>query len=134
VTEARSIRRPWIRRAAYVGAVLLALGVGQDYFVFRPNRAAIVAVMGDLRLGMTRQEVTSALRSHNAERLIRRHDDAGVFLVAHTGVARSWEMGIAFQEDHLRSARVWTEDGPYHPADVPADIQELPQPSPEGKR
>ena len=119
-----------LRDASVAGGILLALGAAQDYFVCRPNRAAIIGAMHDLRLGMTREEVATVLKRHNALRLERGQDPQGVHLMGQAGLARWWQLGIVFQEGQLRSAKVWTEDGPYHPSGVPADILPGPGPAP----
>ena len=118
-----------LRKAAWVVAILVSFGAVQEYFFLRPNRRALIGVMGDLRRGMNREDVTLILERHKAMRLRQKSDAEGTFLVGQTGLAQWWEMGVVFREGRLASARVWTEDGPYHPAGVPPDIPEGPDTS-----
>ena len=116
------MKRQWLRQAGWPAAVLLPLGIAQDYLLCRPNRTAFIGVMGDLRMGMTDEQVARVLQRHGAARLTQRSNADGFYLLGQTGLARWWQMGVVFREGRLSSARVSTEDGPYHPPEVPPDI------------
>jgi hypothetical protein len=111
-----------LEAAGVIGAVA-ALGVVQNAWVCRPNRDTVIRTMGQLQSGMCRAEVEALLRQTGASGL--RHlaaDGDSIRLVGQTGVVGWWQMTIMFQNGRLSSARVGTEDGPYHPVGVPADI------------
>jgi hypothetical protein len=117
------MRNRRILRDVVVATAVVAGGWAiQDWLRCRPNRVSIIGVMRDLRPGMTRYDVAQVLLRHDAVRLERSSTLQGVMLAGPTGVATWWQLGIVFQEGKLISARVWTEDGPYHPAGVPPDI------------
>jgi hypothetical protein len=71
---------------------------------------------------MTRDEVAQVISRHDAARLERGSSPQMIMLAGPTGVATWWQLGIVFQAGKLISAKVWTEDGPYHPPGVPPDI------------
>ncbi len=86
------------------------------------NRETVIAVMKSLRPHMTRAEVEAVLARTGATRFRRQTHADSFVLLAQAGPVRVWQLGIAFKGDGLSAARVWTEDGPYHPAEVPPDI------------
>jgi hypothetical protein len=116
------INKRLVRQAAMAVALLMAAWAIQEWLRCRPNRTAIIAVIRDLRPGMTRDEVDQVLARHDAKRLERTSSDHGLLLAGQTGLAAHWQLGIVFDDGRLVSAKVWTEDGPYHPSGVPPDI------------
>jgi hypothetical protein len=111
-----------LRDVVVATAVIAGAWTIHDRLRCRPNRVSIIGVMGDLRLGMTRDDVAQVILRHDALRLERPSTPQGLLLAGPTGVAAWWQLGIVFQDGKLISARVWTEDGPQHPAGVPPDI------------
>ena len=110
------------RAAALAVGLLVLAWTLQEWLLCRPNRIAIIAVMRDLRRGMPRHEVDQVLVRHDATRLVRASSQDALLVDGVTGLARNWQLGMAFDGGRLRTAKVWTEDGPYHPVGVPPDI------------
>ena len=65
------VTRRAIREAGL--AVILVLGgwAAMEFLHCRPNRERLIGAMGDLRPGMTRDEVSRVLEAHSAARLHR---------------------------------------------------------------
>lgn len=132
-TPSRHSSRPrvWLRRpvVGLFGIVLLALLMWfvaklGAYWVFSGNRSAVIQIMGTLRKGMPREEVMAILKPHESRFFIATKSSDGCLWWTQVGLVRAWILSVQFASDGtLETAKVGTEDGPYHPAGVPPDIK-----------
>jgi hypothetical protein len=111
----------------HVVAGLVAVGLMAEagcHLAFSGRRRAVVRVMASLHKGMPRVDVERLLDREAAHFFVTKRSSDGLLFWAHAGSAAAWGVQVRFTPDgRLASATVSTEDGPYHPKGVPADIQ-----------
>jgi hypothetical protein len=110
-----------------VAVVLVALGFvaerGADW-AYSANRLAVIQIMGQLRKGMAKADVERILSQHESRFFVRHPSPEGLVWWTKAGLVTAWSIGVTFSGDgRLNTARVSTEDGPYHPNGVPPDIR-----------
>lgn len=120
--------RDWIRHPLVrVAVALLALGFIADRGADRAysgNREAVIQIMRQLHKDMTKAEVERILSQHESHFFVRHPSPEGLVWWTKVGLVTAWSLGVTFSGDgRLNTARVSTEDGPYHPGGVPPDIR-----------
>ena len=70
------------------------------------------------------EQPNKSMNREAAHFFVTKRSPDGLLFWAHAGLAAAWGVQLRFTPDgELASATVSTEDGPYHPMEVPADIQ-----------
>ena len=109
------------------GLAVVVVGVVADRaadLAYSGNREAVIQIMGRLGKGMSRQDVERLLAEHETRFAVKHSSPEGLMWWTHTGLASAWSVSVTFSPDNrLATARVFTEDGPYHPNGVPPDIR-----------
>jgi hypothetical protein len=107
-------------------AVLVGLFVVADLgsaYLCRERRKAVAALVGDLYLGMPREQVDKAIAGRQVARFKRTDNAGAVQLWTRIDLVHSWGVLIAFENDTLSRVVVRTEDGG-RPQGVPPDVGE----------
>lgn len=119
---------PWVRHAFAAIVAIVLLGTLADLglsWAWSPRRQAVIEIMSHLRKGMPKSEVEKLMEPYRS-RFFHAPSATAEGLVWRTqvGLTRDWAIIMTFATDGaLASAKVATEDGPYHPASVPPDIE-----------
>ena len=102
-------------------AIFVELLVASTY---SDNKQHMVLTMKSLRKGMVKSEAMRLLDEKSSHCSLAKELPTEVVCWASVGLTSSWGITATFSADGaLETARISTEDGPYHPSEAPPNIQ-----------